>query len=68
MRDVLHYFVRRDDGSWECVAAAELQLPSGRIQVAAGARFERGGRFMGIDMVEYLEAQSRAGNGRYFSD
>ena len=67
MFDELRYFVRHNDGSWVCVGATELHLPSGRIQVTVGARFERGRRFMGVDLAEYLEAQSRAGGG-YFSD
>jgi hypothetical protein len=48
-------FVREQDGAWVCVQAAELQLPSGRIQVAVGTRFAPGTRFMGVDIVRLLE-------------
>lgn len=63
MGDFIRNFVREPDGSWLCVRSAETTLGGGRIQVAPGARFTRGTRFMGIDLAEYLDAQSR-----YFRD
>ena len=48
-------FVRDRDGAWLCTEAAELQLPSGRIQVAVGTRFIRGTRYLGIDVAKLLE-------------
>lgn len=53
----LRSFVRRDDGSWMCIEATELHLPSGRIQVTAGTRFIRGRRFMGVDLAELLDLE-----------
>ena len=55
MQNFYRSFVRERDGAWLCTEAAELQLPSGRIQVAVGTRFTRGTRFMGIDVARLLE-------------
>jgi hypothetical protein len=48
-------FVRENDGSWRCIEPAELELPTGRIQVVVGMRFVRGTHFMGVDLVRLLE-------------
>ena len=48
-------FVREQDGAWRCIEPAELDLPTGRIQVAVGARFTPGTRFMGVDIARLLE-------------
>jgi hypothetical protein len=48
-------FVREHDGAWRCIEPAELDLPTGRIQVAVGTRFMPGTRFMGIDIARLLE-------------
>jgi hypothetical protein len=48
-------FVREKDGAWLCTEPAELELPSGRIQVAVGTRFIRGTRYMGIDLARLLD-------------
>jgi hypothetical protein len=48
-------FVREQDGAWLCIKPAELQLPSGRIQIAVGTRFTPGRRFMGVDVARLLE-------------
>lgn len=48
-------FVRELDGAWVCVEAAELDLPTGRIQIAVGTRFIPGTRFMGVDIARLLE-------------
>jgi hypothetical protein len=49
-------FVREQGGMvWLCIEAAELTLPTGRIQVAVGTRFTRGTRYMGVDLASLLE-------------
>jgi hypothetical protein len=55
VQNFMRSFVREKDGAWLCVEAAELQLASGRIQVAVGTRFTRGTRYMGIDVAGLLE-------------
>ena len=52
-------FVRQSDGAWVCIEAAELNLPGGRIQVALGARFIPGMRYMGVDLAGMLEEHLR---------
>jgi hypothetical protein len=53
-------FMRRSEGVWECRHAAELRLPAGLIiKVAPGTVFTKGTEFMGVDIVEMLEAESR---------
>jgi hypothetical protein len=59
MGELLGNFVREQDGSWVCVRPVEAMLDGGRIQVAPGARFTRGTRFMGIDLAELLDAEYR---------
>jgi hypothetical protein len=59
MRDFARNFVREPDGSWLCVQAAELRLPTGRIQVALGTRFVTGTPFMGVDVAHILDAEWR---------
>ena len=55
MQNFYQSFAREQDGAWLCIAPAELDLPSGRIQVAVGTRFIRGTRYMGIDVAKLLE-------------
>ena len=55
VQNFVQSFVREQDGSWICVQAATLELPSGRIQVAIGARFTPGTPFMGVDLARLLE-------------
>jgi hypothetical protein len=50
-------FVRDQHGVWRCIAPAELQTSNGRVQVAPGAVFRRGTRFMNVDVAELLDAQ-----------
>jgi hypothetical protein len=64
MRDFVRKFVREPDGSWLCVEAAELPLPTGRIQVTIGTRLVTGRPFMGVDLAHLLESESRG----YLSD
>ena len=55
VQNFVQSFVREQDGSWICVQAATLELPTGRIQVAIGTRFTPGTRFMGVDLARLLE-------------
>ncbi|HEX6157469.1 MAG TPA: hypothetical protein VFZ54_15700 [Burkholderiales bacterium] len=55
VQNFVQSFVREQDGSWICVRAATLELPTGRIQVAVGTRFTPGTRFMGVDLARLLE-------------
>ena len=55
MQNFAKSFVREQDGTWRCVEPAELDLPTGRIQVAVGMRFTPGTRFMGVDLARLLE-------------
>ena len=55
MQDFATRFVREKLGVWTCVEPAELNLPAGRMQVAAGTRFIRGTPFMGVDVAQLLE-------------
>ena len=57
MKDFYH-FEHRAGGAWECVIAAEIMTPMGRIQVAAGVRFTPGTKFMGVDVVQLLEQEA----------
>ena len=57
MQNLHKIFVRELDGTWVCIEAAELELPSGRIQVAPGTRFFPGKPFMGVDVARLLEQQ-----------
>jgi hypothetical protein len=57
MRHFIKHFVRESDGSWRCVDSATLEMPSGRIQVAAGARFTPGTSFMGYDLARMLDEE-----------
>lgn len=58
MKDVIEAFRRDADGSWTCVAPADFNGPTGRIQVAPGARFTRGTIFMGIELAAWLDEQA----------
>lgn len=59
MEKFLNNFMRKGDGIWECKHSTELKLPQGRIQVAPGTVLTKGTEFMGIDLVEMLEAAHR---------
>ena len=59
MQNFYQSFVREKDGGWLCTEPAELELPSGRIQVAVGTRFTRGTRYMGVDVATLLEEHRR---------
>ena len=55
MQNFYRSFLREKYGGWLCTEPAELELPSGRIQVAVGTRFTRGTRYMGVDVATLLE-------------
>jgi len=59
MQEMARCFVREEPGVWICVQPAELNVQTGRMQVAVGTRFVRGTRFMGVDVAELLEEQHR---------
>jgi len=50
-------FVRDAYGAWRCIAPADLQLPSGRVQVTPGSVFMKGTRFMNVDLAALLDEQ-----------
>jgi len=50
-------FVRDAHGAWRCIAPADIDLPSGRVQVTPGTVFVKGTQFMNVDLAELLEAQ-----------
>lgn len=58
MENFIDAFRRNADGSWTCLRSVTLNGPGGRMQVAAGARFERGSTFMGVDLAGFLDAQA----------
>lgn len=57
MHDLIKHFVRDHAGVWTCIEPAEIDGPQGRIQVALGARFPRGIRFMGVELAKLLDEQ-----------
>jgi hypothetical protein len=59
MRYFARHFKRQPNGTWLCTSAAEIITPAGRIQVTAGTCFAPGTRFMGIDVVEWLETETK---------
>jgi hypothetical protein len=57
MKNFITHFVRDPNGVWTCISPAELDGPSGRIQVTVGSRFAPGTTFMGVDLAKWLEEQ-----------
>jgi hypothetical protein len=57
MQRFIKHFRRENGGVWVCIEPAEITLPQGRIQVAPGARFERGAKFMNVELAALLEEQ-----------
>ena len=57
MDKFIRNFQRDAAGTWRCISAATLDLPTGRIQVTPGSVFARGTTFMGIDLAQMLEGQ-----------
>jgi hypothetical protein len=58
-RDVRSSFWRDHDGSWICIDPVTIEHPKGRVQVSPGTTLRPGIPFMGIDLANWLEAQSR---------
>jgi hypothetical protein len=59
MEHFIRHFRREGVGVWVCIAPATLDLPQGRVQVAAGSRFTLGTRFMNVELASLLEAEYR---------
>jgi hypothetical protein len=59
MHSFIRHFVRDNAGRWTCVAAATLETPAGRIQVAPGTTFTRGTYFMNCDLAAMLDEQAK---------
>ena len=57
MENFIKHFRREGLGAWTCVTATDLDLPSGRIQIAPLTRFTRGTKFMGVDIALLLDEQ-----------
>ena len=57
MHQFIKHFVREAPGIWTCIEPADLLLPQGRVQVAAGTRFTPGSKFMGVELARLLEEQ-----------
>ena len=55
MHQFIKHFIRESPGVWTCIEPAELLLPQGRVQVAAGMRFTFGSKFMGVELARLLE-------------
>jgi len=55
VRNFIRYFRRESAGHWICIKPCEMDLPSGRIQVAEGTRFTAGTRFMDVDIAGLLD-------------
>jgi len=51
------HFRREPGGAWTCISHTEIRSRLGRVQVAAGSRFEPGTTFMGVDIVQLLEQE-----------
>lgn len=60
MDKFIEHFRREGVGVWVCVSAAALELPQGRIQVAAGTRLTLGTPFMNLDLASMLEAEYKS--------
>ena len=57
MHNFIKNFVREPDGSWRCIAPAEISTVMGRIQVTEGSRFAPGTIFMAVDIADMLERE-----------
>jgi hypothetical protein len=58
MENFIKAFEHNADDSWTCVASATIEGPNGRIQVSPGNTFRRGGRYMGVDLAQWLDEQA----------
>ena len=57
MHEFRQCFIRDPSGAWRCVKPADIQLPTGRVQVTAGSVFTRTTRFMNVDLAALLDEQ-----------
>lgn len=57
MHEFRECFIRDPSGAWRCVKPADLQLPTGRVQVTAGSVFTRRTPFMNVDLAALLDEQ-----------
>jgi hypothetical protein len=51
MQQFIRHFTRSAYGHWVCFEPATLETPQGRIQVASGAVFTRGTKYMNFDIA-----------------
>ena len=61
VQEFIKCFIRDPSGGWRCVKAADIQLPTGRVQVIAGSVFTRSTRFMNVDLAALLDEQEALG-------
>ena len=61
MHEFRECFIRDPSGAWRCVKPADIQLPTGRVQVIAGSVFTRTIRFMNVDLAALLDEQEALG-------
>lgn len=59
MQKFIQHFRREGAGVWVCVEPATLDLPQGRVQVAAGTRFTLGTTFMNVELAKLLDDEYR---------
>ena len=64
MEPFIEHFQRDGLGAWTCIAPTEIDLPTGRIQVAPLTRFTRGTTFMGVDVAKMLDEEYQRQNAR----
>lgn len=57
MQEFIKHFRREAAGIWVCISAAGVQLQQVRIEVAPGTRFQRGTKFMNLDIAALLDEQ-----------
>ena len=58
--DVLTRFLRNRDGSWLCLAPANLAAAGASLPVCAGMTFTAGVLYRGVDVAVELERVTRA--------
>jgi hypothetical protein len=58
VQEFIKCFERDEFGAWRCIKPADIQLPSGRLQVTPGSVFTRGTRFMNVDLATLLDEQA----------
>ena len=61
MHEFRKCFIRDPSGAWRCVKPADIQLPSGRVQVTPGSVFRKRTPFMNVDLAALLDEQEALG-------